>query len=285
MNIDSFIQRSTSLIKNLPYLPDVLSPMGVDAPFSELKRKNYESTLRYCSMIRGSLLPIYAPFRGVPTLPSVSPEKGPITIELKQKWFFLNGICTNKDVLMLNGKALAELFGHRIYLLHNPSDGIVLDLLECAVGRTMQPFSTLDESVAKILEEALEEYDKVVFIAHSQGGIISARACRILTEKFGASGKTDLLKKLELYTFASAATSFEIPAIYSEHYFNAQDYVARIGVASNPEHFSGKLFELDTTGHLLNTHYLPHFVENAYKNRGRGRSRLHTYLDTRRLSS
>ncbi len=279
MNINGFIQRSTSLIKNLSYLSEVLSPMDVDAPYSELKKENYPSTMRFGSVIRSSLLPIYAPFRGIPNLPSESPERS--TIDDRQKWFFLNGICTNKDVLHLNGKALAELFGRKIYLLHNPSDGIVLDLLECAVGRTMQPFSTLDESVAEILKEALKENDKVVLIAHSQGGIISARACRILAEQLGATDESALLKKLELYTFASAATSLEIPAIYSEHYFNTQDYVARIGVASNPKHFSGKLFQYDATGHLLNTHYLPHFVENAYKCKGRAHSRLHTYLDSR----
>ncbi|OZG70197.1 hypothetical protein BTA51_27395 [Hahella sp. CCB-MM4] len=280
MGLTDFIDRGTNVIKNLPYLYEVLSPMDTDAPYSEMNSHNYASKWKFTDMIRSSLLPIYAPFKGVPTLPFEKPDRPPI--EDNQQWFFLNGICTNQDVLKLNGKALADLFGRTIYLLHNPSDGIVLDLLECAVGRTMQPVSTLDNSVAAILEQALEAHTKVVLIAHSQGGIISARACRILAEKLGATERGDWLKKLELYTFASAATSLDIPAIYAEHYFNTQDYVARIGVAGNPQRFSGKKFEYDATGHLLNTHYLPHFTANAYKSKTRARSRLFTYLDPRR---
>ncbi|WP_020405587.1 hypothetical protein [Hahella ganghwensis] len=280
MGLTDLIDRGNSVIRNLPYLYEVLSPIDTDAPFSEMNSHNYASKWKFSKVIRSSLFPIYSPFRGVPTLPCENPDRPPIQND--QKWFFLNGICTNRDVLRLNGKALANLFGRTIHLLHNPSDGIILDLLECAVGRTMQPISTLDESVATILKQALETEKKVILIAHSQGGIISARACRILAESLASSHRGALLKKLELYTFASAATSLEIPAIYAEHYYNTLDYVARIGVAGNLSKFSGKKFAYEATGHLLNTHYLPHFEANAYKSPTRERSRLLGYLDSRR---
>ncbi len=276
--ITGFVERSAKVFGNLPYLPRVLSPLGEEQPYSELNPESYASPARFASVVQGAIFPIYAPFRGV-NLPTVKPKAH--CIKDNQKWFFLNGICTNEDVLKLNGKALAELFAREITLLHNPSDGFVLDLIECAIGRKMQIISRLDEGIAEILEKALAEHSKVVLIAHSQGGIISANAARILADKLNAEERMNELKKLELYTFASAAPELDIPEIYSEHFFNTDDYVARIGVAGFPEKFSGKLFEFEASGHLLNAHYLPHFVNKKYKCKARAQSRLFKYLQTR----
>jgi hypothetical protein len=257
---------------NLPYLPEVLLPLDKTAPWSELNPANYESSFHFASAVRSAFLPFYAPFREVPHLPYEVPETGQ-AIQDNEIWFFLNGICTSRSVLRLNGKALADLFQRKIYLMHNPSDGIVLDLLECLVGRTMQPISTLETSVSHILEEALNNHSKVVLIAHSQGGIITTGALHKLATRLSGS-RARLLKKLEVYTFASAATELDLPQIYSEHFIHDKDYVARIGVAGNQEHFSGRFFNYKASGHLLNAHYLKHLAENKFISKDGASSRL-----------
>ncbi|MFT7185789.1 MAG: hypothetical protein ACI84K_001172 [Pseudohongiellaceae bacterium] len=262
MNISQVFQRASQVVKNFPYLSDVLLPIDKLAPWSELNPRNYESIHHFAKTMGSALFPSYSPFRGVPHLPYEVPKQGQ-AIDDREIWFFLNGICTDRSVLRLNGKALAGLFQRKVYLMHNPSDGIVLDLLECIVGRTLQPISTLDHSVAQILEEALNTHRKVILMAHSQGGIIATGALNKLASKLTGS-RSRLFKKLEVYTFASAATEFNFPHVYAEHFCHQRDYVARIGVAGNVTQFTGRFFNYDATGHLLNTHYLKNFIDNKF---------------------
>lgn len=263
MGMTAIVKRTANVIRNLPYLPRVLSPLDPTPLWSECRPRNYESAHHFAHALRSTVLPLYAPFREVPHLPYEVPEHG-VPIDDDQAWYFLNGICTDRSVLRLNGKALADLFQRRIYLMHNPSDGFVLDLLECAVGRTMQPISTLETSVAKILEDALDSHSKVVLVAHSQGGIISTGALYKLARHLLGT-RSLLLNKLELYTFASAATELKLPQVYAEHFYHTRDYVARIGVAGNKALFSGRLFEYEATGHLLNAHYLENLRGNKFE--------------------
>ena len=272
MKTAELVKRFKQGVINLPYLPEVLLPLDKTARWSEFNRNNYESDFHFASTLRSALFPIYAPFRAIPHLPYEVPEHGQ-TIDDNEIWFFLNGICTNRSVLRLNGKALADLFQRKIYLMHNPSDGIVLDLLECLVGRTLQPISTLESSVSHILENALNDHRKVVLICHSQGGIITSGALHKLATRLSGS-RARLLKKLEVYTFASAATELDLPQIYAEHFIHDRDYVARIGVAGTPEHFSGRFFHYNASGHLFNAHYLKHLAENKFISKDGKSSRL-----------
>tara|TARA_R110001592_G_scaffold177076_2_gene417340 strand:+ start:154231 stop:155139 length:909 start_codon:yes stop_codon:yes gene_type:complete len=278
MNTSEIIKRISQVVKNLPYLPDVLLPLDSKAPWSELNPGNYESSHHFASAVRSAILPIYAPFREVPHLPYEVPERGQ-AINDNEAWFFLNGICTDRSVLRLNGKALADVFQRKIYLMHNPSDGIFLDLLECAAGLTLQPVSTLETSVANILEESLNTHSKVILIAHSQGGIIATGALYTLAKNLGAN-RSRLLKKLELYTFASAAKELKLPEVYSEHFCHTDDYVARIGVAGNQKNFSGRLFNYKAKGHLLNAHYLKNLTENKFVALDGAKSRLVERIQT-----
>lgn len=263
-------------MRNLPYLPFVLNPIDTTAPWSELDPGNYESPLHFLHAVRGAVFPIFSPFRQVPHLPYEVPENR-VQIDDNQGWFFLNGICTDRNVLRLNGKALADLFGRKVYLMHNPSDGFALDIFECVLGRTMQIVSTLEASVADILEDALGRYSKVVLIVHSQGGIISTGALYQLRDRLQGS-RSLLFNKLEVYSFASAATELDLPQVYAEHFYHTDDFVARIGVAANPEKFSGKRFTYRASGHLLNAHYLENFRAGKFVATDVDSSRLWSYL-------
>lgn len=277
MNFIEKLRRLALVVENLPHLPRIALPLDTGAPWSELRKVNYESPHYFHRAVWSALFPIYAPFREVPYLPYEVPEENKKAIEDDQAWYFLNGICTDRNVLRLNGRALANVFRRRIYLMHNPSDGIALDLLECAIGRTMQFVSTLDSSVAQILEDALERHSKVVLLVHSQGGIIATGALYQLHRRL-AGTRALLLDKLEVYTFASAATEMEIPGLYAEHFYHTDDYIARIGVAGNPGRFPGRHFRYQASGHLFNTHYLANFCKGRFRSQEGGTSKLDSYL-------
>lgn len=279
MSLSGVIERAGIVARNLPYLPGVLKPLDGRALWSECNPGSYESAHHFAHALRAAVLPIYSPFREVPHLPYETPASGK-PIQDGEAWYFLNGICTDRPVLRLNGKALADLFQRKVYLMHNPSDGVVLDLLECAVGRTLQLVSTLEKSVAHILEEALTTHDKVVFIVHSQGGIICTGALYRLANALGGR-RARLLNKLEVYTFASAACELELPQVFSEHYIHRQDFVARIGVGAYPQKYSGEKFECDGSGHLFNTHYLSSLVQGRFRSAKGAVSRLAEKLQTR----
>ena len=275
MNLYEAFARLKSTATNLPYLPLVLKPLDWRVRWSELNKANYETPHAFYSAAFSAIFPVYAPFRGVPHLPYEVPDDVAATVTDDQAWYFLNGICTDRNVLRLNGRALANLFGRQIFLMHNPSDGIVLDLLECAAGRTLQLMSTLDESVSRILEQALRQHRKVVFLVHSQGGIIATGALYQLRERLTGDDR-QLLEKLEI--FASAATEMKLKGIYTEHFYHTHDYVARIGVASSPCQFTGRHFRHRAAGHLFNTHYLDSFCQGKFTCSDGRASRLTGYL-------
>lgn len=281
MNLYQALDRAKAVITSLPYLPRVLSPPDWRVPFSELRKGNYETAHYFHSAVLRAVVPVYAPFRGVPHLPSEVPDEEVTMAVDDEAWYFLNGICTDRNVLRLNGRALANLFGRRVYLMHNPSDGILLDLLECAAGRTMQIMSTLDSSVSQILEDALRRHRKVVFLVHSQGGIIATGAIYQLVDRLTGEDRK-LLSRLEIYTFASAATEMQVEDIYAEHFYHTHDYVARIGVAASPCRFSGRQFRHMASGHLFNTHYLHSLCQGRFTCTDGRASRLTGYLAANR---
>ncbi|KAF9091901.1 hypothetical protein BGX29_010719 [Mortierella sp. GBA35] len=102
---------------------------------------------------------------------------------------------------------------------------------------------------------------RVVLIAHSQGAIIAS----LVVDRLLASELPANLRKLELYTFASAANHMHGQGDLSriEHFVNRRDYFAQSGILSyQPAVLAGNRYDGDISideagvGHLLNMHYL-----------------------------
>jgi len=246
--------------------------------------------IRYLEDI--SLLPIPIPFHYANWLPipetlflrethlftwpenSQSDDKYP-----REAWFFVNGIATNTDMAKMNCQYLHELFGRRIVGIQNPTDSILVDLLECAVGkrwkRSMSPAQNALDPISKALNDP--DIHRVILIGHSQGTIISANILRSLVEDHGQTyvQPFDNMKKLEIYAFANCADSMEYiqdirseighPVPYIENFANEHDLVARLGMLSPRKELwdiriDGDMYvRKNGWGHLLNTHYLNGF--------------------------
>ncbi len=109
----------------------------------------------------------------------------------KEHWFFINGVATNEAVAKINSNLISQLFQRPVSVIHNATDSIALDLVQCAIGKEFETNPDLDErqsmtepaiKAAIAILEAIKdpERDKVVVLCHSQGTIITANVLRAL---------------------------------------------------------------------------------------------------------
>ncbi|KAL2793141.1 hypothetical protein BJX66DRAFT_232910 [Aspergillus keveii] len=194
------------------------------------------------------------------------PKTRPPVNDESELWFFINGIATGYHWHQSNLDDLAESFGREIVGIHNPTKGLILDLVECLIQRDLDYKTVAIRQGRAHLRGALAApaTKKVVLIAHSQGGIIAAS---IIDWLFGELSYAQM-QKLEVYTFGNAARQFCNPPMfedlrihgrdldhdheertctketqqprrqdhgervlrYIEHYANTKDFVANIGV-------------------------------------------------------
>jgi hypothetical protein len=162
-----------------------------------------------------------------------------------ERWFFINGIVTSRELAVRNVDALRRLFDRPFTLIHNPTQGFTNDLVESA----LQKFSNINTEPAAraflAIAEALlnDTVENVVVVAHSQGTIVMGDAldllyCSIDRKYFDRTNMNDedlevfmnyssgtvksaelkemaerleargpgVLAKLELYMFANAAS-------------------------------------------------------------------------------
>ncbi|BEI79725.1 hypothetical protein CcaverHIS002_0102540 [Cutaneotrichosporon cavernicola] len=155
-----------------------------------------------------------------------------------EAWFFVNGVMTTNSGAEDIALRLHELFKRPITAVLNRSYGLWFDLLECMMQRDLL-LTTSDIRVGyKTVRKAVLDTrrKRIVIIGHSQGGIISSAWADMLLTDVPA----ELLARVEVYTFASAANHFSRPAAaadgrgqtfaHVEHFANEYDFVAQFGV-------------------------------------------------------
>lgn len=113
--------------------------------------------------------------------PEATPAAAPVAGE---RWFFINGICSDLRLAEINVRELARFTGRPIELLYNATEGFVLDLIECTFGKA---WDLVTEAVAPNFEplvDALADVtlDRVVLVSHSQGTIVAAVMLKMLHE-------------------------------------------------------------------------------------------------------
>lgn len=112
-----------------------------------------------------------------------------------EKWFFINGIATNKDMATTNAEMLSQLFWRPIHVINNSTQSLALDLYQCALGKSFktsgdvsQPHTLTEPAYQASLcvLQALqnENYKKIVVLAHSQGTIIMANVLRAIANAY-----------------------------------------------------------------------------------------------------
>ncbi|EAW07157.1 uncharacterized protein ACLA_018610 [Aspergillus clavatus NRRL 1] len=203
----------------------------------------------------------------------------------REHWIFVNGIMVGQHWLQNSIDRLAYTFGRRVTGVHNPTFGIVFDIIECLIQRNFS-YATRDvRNAYAVIKEALlnPQYKKVILILHSQGGIEGGLVVDWLLDEL----PRELLQDLEVYTFGNAANHFnnphrtlsdarqnacegeELPGHSAsksaktirriEHYVNSVDFVGVWGVlnfANIPNRYMGRVFTRHGSGHQFIQHYL-----------------------------
>ncbi|TDU31078.1 hypothetical protein DFR24_0436 [Panacagrimonas perspica] len=93
-----------------------------------------------------------------------------------QAWFFINGICADRQVLMLNASYLTDLFGRPLTLLHDSTCSLLSDLAECAFGKGSDGVCEAARMAFAPIYVALKQpaCKRVVLLAHSQGSAVTS---------------------------------------------------------------------------------------------------------------
>lgn len=258
MEVTNFMVDLKIAIKHLWSLPLVFGKIP------PLFNKNSELNVQSYNKITDAIISAKSAFIGAAT-----DTINTITTSETTEVFFLNGICTDKNVWDINVKEIESIFEFTISPLYNATNGLIPDLIECVFGRTFNILDRETQHLYKTLLRSLKTKEKVIVLAHSQGGIIIAQLVEHLI-----NNNVDI-SHLEIYTFASASDEMISGNYYVEHYANNYDYVARIGVLEYKDNYHGKIYKRDGSGHLLNIHYLKPF---SYGEFCVGRSKLATYL-------
>ncbi|KAL4934093.1 uncharacterized protein BDV17DRAFT_296882 [Aspergillus undulatus] len=210
--------------------------------------------------------------KGSELLVSEYPPQQPPELE-NEHWVFINGIACGRTWMQQNIDRLGHTFGRKVTGVHNPSTGLVFDIIQCLIQRDFS-YATQDvrDGYAHLRAALLNpDYTKVVLIAHSQGAIESGLIVDWLLDEIHQG----CLRKLEIYTFGNAANHFNNPfrstpdpqfgatnnstILHIEHYVNSKDFVGRWGVlnfADIPNRFMGRVFVREGSGHMFNQHYL-----------------------------
>ncbi|KAF4550762.1 Hypothetical protein D9617_16g015520 [Elsinoe fawcettii] len=193
-----------------------------------------------------------------------------LTYNPRHRWIYINGIATGAHGLHQNLSVLSTRFNAPVLGIHNRTYGFLGDVIECVFQRSFS-FPTIETRiavpiVARYLRQPRAEVEKVVLVAHSQGGICAAM---ILDQLFAEVPWDQIRDRLEVYTFGSAAGHFKNPEMegggrlvrHMEHYCHEEDMVTSFGALSalrrKGEVYRGKVFVWKGKGgHLLNQHYL-----------------------------
>lgn len=102
----------------------------------------------------------------------------------RERWFFINGICSDRRIAAVNAEMLCRMFRRPLTILYNATDGFLLDLVECAAGKGFEATTeaaarNLHPLVAALCDATVE---RVVLVAHSQGTIVASALLKALQE-------------------------------------------------------------------------------------------------------
>jgi hypothetical protein len=160
-------------------------------------------------------------------VPGVTPRNNPNPTET---FLFVNGIGTTKDSQFHNLQQIADRTGGKVVGIHNSTEGMVTDLVQCVKDKLDKGRNPAVDSLADTVYSELKAGRSVHLMGHSQGGLITSRALkdvyrRLRIEDGLSKADTEkLLSKVNVETFGAAACTYPDGPNYV-HYVNNKDLV------------------------------------------------------------
>ncbi|PMD52551.1 uncharacterized protein K444DRAFT_706143 [Hyaloscypha bicolor E] len=240
-----------------------------------------------CIMSAGLIAVLTWPLHGSRVVSSGKERKRNLEQLSGVKLLYINGSITSQRGFRSHINSLSLIFGRPVIGVYNPTNGLVIDILEMLLLRSIPYPSRTSTTLYTQLRELLlpPSTRKVLVIAHGTGASILSS----VLSKLHNDLPIDILSKLEIFTFGSAATYLsnsllaqhsriigehsttypgakeEIERVipYIEHYAFSADIFARCGILKYmlkvlDNRFYGRLFVLNATPHtgLTFTQYL-----------------------------
>lgn len=182
-------------------------------------------------------------------IPAVMPRKG---ATLHHTILYVNGITTDKPGQFSNMQVIANTTGAPIIGIHNSTEGAANDIKQCALDKIDCGLNPAHDTLTKTILSELKQGHSVHIMAHSQGGLITARSlARVETilykqeiakrgsmlNPFIKSAANEevqrLLGKITVETFGAASTAY-IDGPHYIHYINNADNVpVQLGLGSS----------------------------------------------------
>jgi hypothetical protein len=169
----------------------------------------------------------FAPGTPLSQLPGVTPKNNPNPSETI---IYVNGIGDDKDKQARSLQTIADTTGAKILGVHNATEGMVGDVLQCVKDKLDKGTNPAVDTLADTVYSELKAGRSVHLMGHSQGGLITSRALshvanRLRLEDGLSKADTEkLLSKVNVETFGAAAGSYPDGPNYV-HYVNDKDLV------------------------------------------------------------
>ena len=160
-------------------------------------------------------------------MPGVTPAND---ISPKKTILYVNGIMTPAEGQLREMQAIADRSGAKVIGLHNATQGLVTDLVQCLTDKLDKGSNPAVDTLADTVYNELKSGRDVHLMGYSQGGLITARALfdveqRLrLEDGMSKSQVEQLMSHLKVETFGAASTKYPDGPQYV-HYVNNADLV------------------------------------------------------------
>jgi hypothetical protein len=184
---------------------------------------------------------------------------------------YVNGVSSELSNSLAEAQQLANTTGECVINLHNATNGVMGDLLQCVGDYFEKGQNPAVDALTDLLYQHLKDGQPLHLVAHSQGTMITSRAltnAKLLLQRDGLTEQQAEAKmhSLQIETFASAAPSFPDGPRYV-HYLDDADPVARLGLDHPGTHAgAGAVIHRYDTGfdwlHPLGAHNIGNYLEH-----------------------
>lgn len=187
------------------------------------------------------------------------------TGKAESRLLFINGVVTPYALALHQADMLAKYTGQDVELLHNETDGLIRDLIECNEGR-YGIINKVAQDTIECIQDKLKYEGELHIVAHSQGAIIITSALLELSKTLSSKE----LSRINFYSFGAGFKESVLPLeIKSEHFANTLDPITHLGLQNKEHPFTGELYLRHAHGHFFIVDYLFPFLNKEFSEESR----------------
>jgi len=189
------------------------------------KKRNRRLDNHFDGHLVGAPRETYQPSVGLESVQPVRPEKGGSNGDI----IWVNGIMTDVALQKEDMQQAADTLGKNVIGIHNATEGMSRDLLQCLKDKAGRGTNPAVESLTKILYNHLSGpgNSSLHVVGHSQGALIAGRSLKkvqkqLRDEGCSAAQAAGLLGGVTLTTLGGAGARFPDGPVY-QHVINVAD--------------------------------------------------------------